>query len=59
MKSSTRDNLEGKISQVKGAVKEAVGKAIGDRSMEIEGKVEGIDGKIQEKIGQIEKVVEK
>ena len=59
MKSSTKDNLESKILQVKGAVKEVVGKAIGNRNLEIDGKVENIDGKIQEKIGQVEKVVEK
>ncbi len=47
------------MHQVKGAIKEAVGKVTDDREMEIEGKVENLDGKIQEKVGQIKKVVEK
>ncbi|RPH43264.1 MAG: CsbD family protein [Desulfobulbaceae bacterium] len=59
MKSSNKDNIEGKILQVKGAVKEVVGKAIGNRNMEIDGKVESIDGKIQQKLSQVEKVIEK
>ena len=59
MKSGTQDKVEGKMHQVKGAIKEAVGKVTDDREMEIEGKVENLDGKIQEKVGQIKKVVEK
>jgi len=59
MKPSTRDNVEGKMHQVKGAVKEAAGKIVNDPDLEAEGKVEKIGGKVQEKIGEIEKVVEK
>ena len=59
MKPSTRDNAEGKMHQVKGAIKEVAGKIVNNRDLEAEGKVEKLDGKIQEKIGQIEKVVEK
>jgi len=59
MKSSTKDNAEGKMHQVKGKIKETVGKAVGNNDLEAEGKVEKLDGKIQEKIGQVEKVVGK
>ena len=59
MKPSTRDNAEGKMHQVKGAVKEAAGKLVNNRDLEAEGKVEKLDGKIQEKVSQIEKVVGK
>lgn len=59
MKSSTRDNAEGKIHQVKGMVKETVGKLVKDTNLESDGKVENFEGKVQEKIGQIEKVVGK
>ncbi len=59
MKSSARDTTEGKLHQVKGKVKEVVGKAVGNRDLEIEGKVENLDGKVQEKIGEIKKVMEK
>jgi len=59
MKSSTKDNAEGKMHQVKGKVKETVGKAVGNDDLEAEGKVEKLHGKVQEKIGQVEKVVGK
>ena len=58
MKPSTRDNAEGKIHQVKGAIKEVAGRIVNNRELEAEGKKEKLDGKIQEKIGQIEKVVD-
>jgi uncharacterized protein YjbJ (UPF0337 family) len=59
MKSSTKDNAEGKMHQVKGKVKETVGKVVGNDDLEAEGKVEKLHGKVQEKIGQVEKVVGK
>ena len=59
MKSSTQDNAEGKMHQVKGAIKEAVGKIVGNRDLEAEGKDENLNGKVQEKIGQIKKVLDK
>jgi uncharacterized protein YjbJ (UPF0337 family) len=59
MKPSTKDNAEGKMHQVKGKVKETVGKVVGNDDLEAEGKVEKLDGKIQEKIGQVKKVVGK
>ena len=55
MKSSTRDNVEGKMHQLKGKVKETVGKIVKNRDLEIEGIVEKNSGKVQEKIGNIEK----
>lgn len=59
MKSSTKDNAEGKMHQVKGKVKEVAGRIIGDKDLEAEGIAENIEGKVQEKIGQIKKVVDK
>lgn len=59
MKSSTEDNVKGKMHQVKGTIKETVGKVIKNRDLEAEGTVENAEGKIQEKIGQIKKVVDK
>jgi uncharacterized protein YjbJ (UPF0337 family) len=59
MKSSTRDNVEGKMHQVKGKVKETVGRVVNDRDLEAEGIVENIDGKVQEKIGEVKKVAGK
>ena len=59
MKSSTRDNAEGKLHQAKGKVKEAIGVIAGDRALEAEGKKENLVGKVQEKCGQVKKVVGK
>lgn len=59
MKSSTQDKAEGKMHQVKGKIKETVGRVVKNRELEIEGKVENLDGKVQEKVGEIKKIVEK
>ena len=49
MKPSTKDNAEGKMHQVKGKIKETVGKVVGNDDLEAEGKVENLHGKVQEK----------
>ena len=59
MKDSTKDNAEGKMHQVKGKIKETVGKAVGNDDLEAEGKAENRHGKVQEKLGRVEKVVGK
>jgi uncharacterized protein YjbJ (UPF0337 family) len=59
MKASTKDNAEGKIRQLKGKTKDAIGKLLGNRDLQTEGKVENLAGKFQEKIGQIKKVAGK
>lgn len=59
MKSSTKDIAEGKMHQVKGKIKEAIGAVVGNPDLEVEGKVEGVGGKIQEKIGHVEGIVNK
>jgi len=58
MKSSTRDNVEGKMHQAKGKIKESVGKLFKNRNLEGEGKIENLDGKVQEKVGQVKKAVD-
>jgi uncharacterized protein YjbJ (UPF0337 family) len=59
MKQSTKDQARGKAHEVKGSIKEQVGRATNDRNMEAEGKGEKIGGKIVKKIGQVEKVLGK
>jgi uncharacterized protein YjbJ (UPF0337 family) len=59
MKSSTKDNTEGKMHQVRGKFKETVGKIVGNRDLEADGNIENLGGKVQEKLGQVEKVVGK
>ena len=59
MKTSTLDQVEGKLHEAKGQVKETVGKLSNDPYLEVEGNVEKKEGKMQEKVGQIKKVMGK
>jgi uncharacterized protein YjbJ (UPF0337 family) len=59
MKDSTKDKVQGKVHEVKGAVKEKIGKATNNPDLESEGQAEKIGGKVQKKVGDIEKVFEK
>ncbi len=55
MKSSTKDKTVGKAHEVKGAVKEVVGKTIHNKDMETSGFLEKVGGKAQNTLGKIEK----
>lgn len=46
-----RDEMEGKLDQAKGAVKENVGKALNDRDLETEGAADRAGGNVQEGFG--------
>ena len=59
MKSSTHDEIAGSVHEVKGKIKETVGRVTNDPNLEGEGIGEQIGGKVQKKIGQVQKVIEK
>jgi uncharacterized protein YjbJ (UPF0337 family) len=59
MKQSTKDQAQGAIHEVKGAVKQKIGDVIRNPQMEEDGQDEKVAGKVQKKVGQIEKVLEK
>ena len=46
-----KDRVKGSLKQAKGAVKEAVGKAIGDAKLQGEGKADKAAGKAQNAVG--------
>ena len=46
-----KDRIEGAAKQAKGAVKEAVGKAVGDGKLQAEGKADKAEGKLQNTVG--------
>jgi uncharacterized protein YjbJ (UPF0337 family) len=46
-----KDRVVGSAKQAKGAVKQVVGKAVGDAKLESEGKADKIEGKVQNAIG--------
>jgi uncharacterized protein YjbJ (UPF0337 family) len=56
MKESTKDKAKGKFHEVKGKVKEKIGRATNNPNLEAEGSGEKIGGKILRKIGEVEKV---
>jgi uncharacterized protein YjbJ (UPF0337 family) len=58
MKASTKDTVKGKAHELKGKVKEKIGKATNNPNLEAAGRAEKVSGKIQKKIGQVEKVLE-
>jgi len=56
MKDSTKDEVKGKVHEIKGAVKEKVGHATNNPNLEEEGQDENVAGKVQKKVGQVKKV---
>jgi uncharacterized protein YjbJ (UPF0337 family) len=59
MKASTNDKAKGKLREVEGSLKEAVGAAAGDRDLRVKGKIEKGAGKVQGAVGRVEKAVGK
>jgi uncharacterized protein YjbJ (UPF0337 family) len=46
-----KDRIVGSAKQVKGAVKQVVGKVVGDAKLESEGKADKIEGQVQNAVG--------
>jgi uncharacterized protein YjbJ (UPF0337 family) len=57
MKPGTKDQVAGKIHQVKGAIKKKGGKITNNPDLEAEGTLEKIAGQAQNKIGQVKKLI--
>jgi len=56
MKSSNQDKAEGTGKDIKGKIKEGVGKATGNESLEAEGNADQARGAVQKKTGDVKKV---
>lgn len=52
-----RDEVEGKLDQAKGSVKETVGRTVDDRDLEAEGSADRAGGKVQEGYGTAKRKV--
>jgi len=48
-----KDRIIGSGKQLKGKIKEAVGKAVGDAKLQVEGKADRAEGKVQNLVGTI------
>lgn len=46
-----KDRVKGVVNQAKGAVKETVGKVVGDAKLEAAGKADKLKGRVQNAIG--------
>ncbi len=57
MKTSTDDKAKGKVHEVKGTIKEKVGKITNNPDLEADGRTEKNAGKVQNWIGKVEKAV--
>lgn len=55
--SVNKDQTEGRVKEVKGAVKELAGKVLDDEKLEAKGKVQRIVGEAQAKFGDVKKDV--
>jgi uncharacterized protein YjbJ (UPF0337 family) len=54
-----KDTVDGNLKQVKGSVKEALGKVTGNTRLEVEGATEKVAGKAQEKLGDTQDAAKK
>jgi len=57
MKPSTDDKTTGKIHEVKGTIKEEIGKITKNPNLEADGRAEKNAGKVQNWAGKVEKAV--
>jgi uncharacterized protein YjbJ (UPF0337 family) len=46
-----KDRVAGSAKEIKGVVKQTLGKAVGDGKLEAEGKADKIEGKVQNAVG--------
>ena len=54
-----KDQIKGRVKEAAGKTKEAIGKFVGNKDLEIEGNVEKNIGKVQATYGDIKDKVEK
>ena len=59
MKPGTKDQLEGKLHELKGTAKQKAGQLANNPNLKAEGQSEKLAGTVQKKVGQIEEVFEK
>jgi uncharacterized protein YjbJ (UPF0337 family) len=53
--SINKDQVKGRVEEVKGSIKEAAGKVVGDTTLEAKGNIQKNLGKVQAKVGDIKR----
>ena len=46
-----KDRIAGSAKEIKGTIKEAVGKVVGDAKLKADGKLDQVEGKLQNAVG--------
>ena len=54
-----KDQVKGRTSKVTGKIKESVGKATGDKDLEVQGTAEKVGGKVRATYGDVKEDVKK
>ena len=54
-----KDRIAGAAKEIKGSVKETIGKAVGDAKLQSDGKADKVEGKVQNAIGGLKDSLEK
>jgi len=54
-----KDRIAGAAKEIKGSVKETIGKAIGDAKLQSEGKADKVEGKVQNAVGGLKDALKK
>jgi uncharacterized protein YjbJ (UPF0337 family) len=54
-----KDRIAGAAKETKGAIKETVGKVVGDAKLTAEGKSDKVEGKVQNAIGGLKDALKK
>jgi len=54
-----KDQVKGRIEEAKGKVKEVTGKAVGNKDLEQEGKIQSVGGKVQAGYGDLKEDIKK
>ena len=54
-----KDRIAGAVKEIKGSVKETIGKAIGDANLQSDGKADKVEGKVQNAIGGLKDALKK
>ena len=54
-----KDRIAGAAKELKGSIKETLGKAVGDAKLQSDGKADKVEGKVQNAIGGLKDALKK
>ena len=54
-----KDRIAGAAKEIKGSVKETIGKAVGDAKLQSDGKADKVEGNVQNAIGGLKDALKK